>query len=253
MPGLSPSIDREVLDGPPFATVVAQSEDGDRAEVKTKREIMPSHELDRTMIPLEIAAATSHVPPLRYPARNADGQYLPKWMNLVSPVDYDRMVQDTPPPLSLSVLLDDEFKVPTPAAVVPDKAMTVTDRRRARMLRHKKIPLHEADDDAVAAAVATNTTAEALRPVAGPSIAGLRSGGAHPHLGHQMMLDSEELQSQAVPTTRRSISDVEEDLHKTIADIFTEDRSKGYISSSSDRDRDRDTPQVPSFSPFFSF
>ncbi|PTB68673.1 hypothetical protein BBK36DRAFT_1191505, partial [Trichoderma citrinoviride] len=260
-PGLSRSIDREALDGPLFTAdrrVAAQSDDGFQARVVRKREMMPSRESDRNAIPIEVAAAaaatataTGHfVPPLRYPARTvaavaaAEGRCSPRWPHmaslgpLVSPLEFDQMVQDTPPPLSLSVLLDDEFRAPTPAVVVPDRA--TIDRRRARMLRHKqKIELHEAEG-AVAAAVAPNTIAEASRPAARLSLPGFRNGGDLPHLDHQMMLDLEEHQSLAVPTTRRSNSDSEEeDLRKSIADIFAEDRSKEHISSSSDRDYER--------------
>ncbi|KAH0492325.1 hypothetical protein TgHK011_007283 [Trichoderma gracile] len=219
--------------------------------------MMPSRESDRNAIPIEVAAATAtaaatstFVPPLRYPARTlattaAEGRYSPRWPHMaslgprVSPFEFEGMVQDTPPPLSLSVLLDDEFRAPTPAVAVPDRA--AIDRRRARMLRHKqKIALHEAED-AAAAAVVPHTIAEASRPDARLSLPGLRNGGDLPHLDHQMMLDLEEHQSLAVPTTRRSNSDFEEeDLRKSIADIFAEDRSREHISSSSDRDRDRD-------------
>lgn len=217
--------------------------------------MMPYRESDRNAIPIEVAAAaaaatSTFVPPLRYPARTvaataAEGRFSPRWPHMaslgprVSPFEFEGMVQDTPPPLSLSVLLDDEFRAPTPAVVVPDRA--TIDRRRARMLRHKqKIALHEAED-AVAAAVVPHTIAEASRPDARLSLPGLRNGGDLPHLDHQMMLELEEHQSLAVPTTRRSDSDFEEeDLRKSIADIFAEDRSREHISSSSDRDRDRD-------------
>ncbi|KAF7544420.1 hypothetical protein G7Z17_g9978 [Cylindrodendrum hubeiense] len=127
---------------------------------------------------------------------------------------------------------------PTPGIVIPDTEMI--SMQRAHTLRRKRKMSIQRVEDTVAAAVVIYAAAEALSPPASPPLLSQREQQQGlPNLGHQMMLDSNDYYSPVASTSRRSFEDDEhEELHKSVADLFTDDRSR-ESGSSKDPERRR--------------
>ncbi|KAH7148657.1 hypothetical protein EDB81DRAFT_470074 [Dactylonectria macrodidyma] len=127
---------------------------------------------------------------------------------------------------------------PTPGIVIPDTDMI--DMHRAHTLRRKRKMSIQRAEDTVAAAVVIYAAAEALSPPSSPppmSHRGQQQG--LPDMGHQMMLGSNDYLPPVASTSRRSFEDDEhEELHKSVADLFTDDRSR-ESGSSKDPERRR--------------
>ncbi|KAK2129690.1 hypothetical protein NOF04DRAFT_1060819 [Fusarium oxysporum II5] len=126
---------------------------------------------------------------------------------------------------------------PSPGIVIPDADMI--DLQRARTLRRTRKTSIRRAEDTLAAAVVIYATAEALSPPGSPSPFIYQRNGGLPNLEHQMDAEPNDYNFPAVSPSLRSFDDEIEELHKSNADLFTDDRSRESDSSRSDRDRDR--------------
>ncbi|KAF5964743.1 hypothetical protein FBULB1_12625 [Fusarium bulbicola] len=126
---------------------------------------------------------------------------------------------------------------PSPGIVVPDADMI--DLQRARTLRRTRKTSIRRAEDTLAAAVVIYATAEALSPPGSPSPFIYHRNGGLPNLEHQMDAEPDDYNFPAVSPSLRSFDDEIEELHKSNADLFADDRSRESDSSRSDRDRDR--------------
>ncbi|KAK2934424.1 hypothetical protein FoTM2_005671 [Fusarium oxysporum f. sp. vasinfectum] len=126
---------------------------------------------------------------------------------------------------------------PSPGIVIPDADMI--DLQRARTLRRTRKTSIRRAEDTLAAAVVIYATAEALSPPGSPSPFIYQRNGGLPNLEHQMDAEPNDYSFPAVSPSLRSFDDEIEELHKSNADLFTDDRSRESDSSRSDRDRDR--------------
>ncbi|KAF5529549.1 hypothetical protein FMEXI_14078, partial [Fusarium mexicanum] len=126
---------------------------------------------------------------------------------------------------------------PSPGIVVPDADMI--DLQRARTLRRTRKTSIRRAEDTLAAAVVIYATAEALSPPGSPSPFIYHRNGGLPNLEHQMDTEPDDYNFPAVSPSLRSFDDEIEELHKSNADLFADDRSRESDSSRSDRDRDR--------------
>ncbi|KAF4440459.1 hypothetical protein FACUT_3368 [Fusarium acutatum] len=127
---------------------------------------------------------------------------------------------------------------PSPGIVIPDADMI--DRQRARTLRRTRKTSVRRAEDTLAAAVVIYATAEALSPPGSPSPFIYHRNGELPNLERQMDAEPNDYNFPAVSPSLRSFDDEIEELHKSNADLFADDRSRESDSSRSDRDRDRD-------------
>ncbi|KAF5720004.1 hypothetical protein FGLOB1_922 [Fusarium globosum] len=126
---------------------------------------------------------------------------------------------------------------PSPGIVIPDADMI--DLQRARTLRRTRKTSIRRAEDTLAAAVVIYATAEALSPPGSPSPFTYHRNGGLPNLEHQMDAEPNDYNFPAVSPSLRSFDDDIEELHKSNADLFADDRSRESDSSRSDRDRDR--------------
>ncbi|KAG7413973.1 hypothetical protein Forpe1208_v007713 [Fusarium oxysporum f. sp. rapae] len=126
---------------------------------------------------------------------------------------------------------------PSPGIVIPDADMI--DLQRARTLRRTRKTSIRRAEDTLAAAVVIYATAEALSPPGSPSPFIYHRNGGLPNLEHQMDAEPNDYNFPAVSPSLRSFDDEIEELHKSNADLFADDRSRESDSSRSDRDRDR--------------
>jgi hypothetical protein len=126
----------------------------------------------------------------------------------------------------------------TPGVVIPDAEMV--NMHRARTLRRKrKMSLRHAEDT-VAAAVVIYATADALSPPASPSLASSPQNDKDlPSLDHQLSLEGEK-EEEYVLVSGENITHGSDDLHKSVADFYTDDRARDSDSSRSDKDRERE-------------
>ncbi|PNP77184.1 hypothetical protein FNYG_09484 [Fusarium nygamai] len=127
---------------------------------------------------------------------------------------------------------------PSPGIVIPDADMI--DLQRARTLRRTRKTSIRRAEDTLAAAVVIYATAEALSPPGSPSPFIYHRNGGLPNLERQMDAEPNDYNFPAVSPSLRSFDDEIEELHKSNADLFADDRSRESDSSRSDRDRDRD-------------
>ncbi|KAF5711219.1 hypothetical protein FMUND_9054 [Fusarium mundagurra] len=127
---------------------------------------------------------------------------------------------------------------PSPGIVIPDADMI--DLQRARTLRRTRKTSIRRAEDTLAAAVVIYATAEALSPPGSPSPFIYHRNGGLPNLERQMDAEPNDYNFPAVSPSLRSFDDRIEELHKSNADLFADDRSRESDSSRSDRDRDRD-------------
>ncbi|CCT68574.1 uncharacterized protein FFUJ_07364 [Fusarium fujikuroi IMI 58289] len=125
----------------------------------------------------------------------------------------------------------------SPGIVIPDADMI--DLQRARTLRRTRKTSIRRAEDTLAAAVVIYATAEALSPPGSPSPFTYHRNGGLPNLEHQMDAEPNDYNFPAVSPSLRSFDDDIEELHKSNADLFADDRSRESDSSRSDRDRDR--------------
>ncbi|KAF4956628.1 hypothetical protein FGADI_3698 [Fusarium gaditjirri] len=126
---------------------------------------------------------------------------------------------------------------PSPGIVVPDADMI--DLQRARTLRRTRKTSIRRAEDTLAAAVVIYATAEALSPPGSPSPFVYNRNRGLPNLEHQVEAEPSDYKFPAVSPSLRSFDDEMEELHKSNADLFADDRSRESDSSRSDRDRDR--------------
>lgn len=126
---------------------------------------------------------------------------------------------------------------PSPGIVIPDADMI--DLQRARTLRRTRKTSIRRAEDTLAAAVVIYATAEALSPPGSPSPFTYNRNGGLPNLEHQMDAEPNDYDFPTVSPSLRSFDDEIEELHKSNADLFADDRSRESDSSRSDRDRDR--------------
>ncbi|KAF5545809.1 hypothetical protein FPHYL_10658 [Fusarium phyllophilum] len=126
---------------------------------------------------------------------------------------------------------------PSPGIVVPDADMI--DLQRARTLRRTRKTSIRRAEDTLAAAVVIYATAEALSPPGSPLPFIYHRNEGLPNLEHQMDAEPNDYNFPAVSPSLRSFDDEIEELHKSNADLFADDRSRESDSSRSDRDRDR--------------
>ncbi|KAF5646471.1 uncharacterized protein FTJAE_2079 [Fusarium tjaetaba] len=141
-------------------------------------------------------------------------------------------------PSAGSAVEADAQRSPSPGIVIPDADMI--DLQRARTLRRTRKTSIRRAEDTLAAAVVIYATAEALSPPGSPSPFIYQRNGGLPNLERQMDAEPNDYNFPAVSPSLRSFDDEIEELHKSNADLFADDRSRESDSSRSDRDRDRD-------------
>ncbi|KAF5582348.1 hypothetical protein FPCIR_9611 [Fusarium pseudocircinatum] len=141
-------------------------------------------------------------------------------------------------PSAGSAVEADVQRSPSPGIVIPDADMI--DLQRARTLRRTRKTSIRRAKDTLAAAVVIYATAEALSPPGSPSPFIYHRNGGLPNLERQMDAEPNDYNFPAVSPSLRSFDDEIDELHKSNADLFADDRSRESDSSRSDRDRDRD-------------
>ncbi|EWG40404.1 hypothetical protein FVEG_15132 [Fusarium verticillioides 7600] len=141
-------------------------------------------------------------------------------------------------PSAGSAVEADAQRSPSPSIVIPDADMI--DLQRARTLRRTRKTSIRRAEDTLAAAVVIYATAEALSPPGSPSPFIYQRNGGFPNLERQMDAEPNDYNFSAVSPSLRSFDDEIEELHKSNADLFADDRSRESDLSRSDRDRDRD-------------
>lgn len=166
----------------------------------------------------------------------------PEPRHAITTVDHQTRKLDLPQLAPVSPV-DRVVSSPSPGIVVPD--LDMVNLHRAHTLRRKRKMSIQRAEETVAAAVVIYAAAEALSPPASPppgSPLPVDFSYANPHdakdpfgLDHDTM--DPDFHSPIATTSWRSFDDDHEELRKSVADLFTDDKSR---ESGSSRDRDKD-------------